>query len=501
MKLNENIKSLREEMGMTQSELANSLFVTPQSVSRWENGSAYPDIEKLPLLSEIFGVTVDELLGVSQPSAYDISKKLIKAREKAHAGIPADRLEYLGLLEKGFDLGTSRFLPELMSAARKLNNDGLLTEERFSEIIKKIKTRLSEVPLPSRNRFLSTIIINENEEYLSEWQNFITDDNNMACWHDLVLHRYLFNCKEPEWTKQRAEVLYQDISKMVYLMTQKSSPSAKDMLHKVYEPIQNCNSAIALINIFSNRDDDIFISLRINVECRLAATYIYNKEFESFYKSLNRLMELICICESLVGKTVSGSTDWFKDYAHIIDAERFLNDFTEVQVMLSTSPCYDYKDDPKIKEFTEFIEKEHGAIDPFCCIPYRERKEFEVLLKLAQAEVDKFIIKPKELTYVFAVKTSKGKIYKYKVSDNKSIEKFISMLKADSDTQVSYMTGFLVDELNDGCLELPSHRFREKLCDLDKRNLETKNLLNGMFYYIFKTFRQTISPNTLLKYE
>ncbi|MBQ1206661.1 MAG: helix-turn-helix transcriptional regulator, partial [Clostridia bacterium] len=46
--ISENLKRLREEKGLTQSELADELSVTPQSVSRWEKGLAYPDIEKLP---------------------------------------------------------------------------------------------------------------------------------------------------------------------------------------------------------------------------------------------------------------------------------------------------------------------------------------------------------------------------------------------------------------------------------------------------------------------
>ena len=61
--ISENLKKLREEKGLTQSELAEELSVTPQSVSRWEKGLAYPDIEKLPQLSKLFEVSIDELLG------------------------------------------------------------------------------------------------------------------------------------------------------------------------------------------------------------------------------------------------------------------------------------------------------------------------------------------------------------------------------------------------------------------------------------------------------
>ncbi|MBQ3176623.1 MAG: helix-turn-helix domain-containing protein [Clostridia bacterium] len=66
MKLNlgENIRTCRRKMDMTQEQLAERLGVSFQSVSRWENGTTYPDMELLPVLAGIFGVTTDMLLGV-----------------------------------------------------------------------------------------------------------------------------------------------------------------------------------------------------------------------------------------------------------------------------------------------------------------------------------------------------------------------------------------------------------------------------------------------------
>lgn len=68
MKLNlgENIRRLRRAKDWTQDDLADRLGTTSQSISRWEVGSTYPDIEFLPVLSSLFSVTVDELLGVPE---------------------------------------------------------------------------------------------------------------------------------------------------------------------------------------------------------------------------------------------------------------------------------------------------------------------------------------------------------------------------------------------------------------------------------------------------
>ena len=54
----------RKRLGLTQDQLAEKLGVTAQAVSKWENDQSCPDINMLPKLAEIFGITVDALLGV-----------------------------------------------------------------------------------------------------------------------------------------------------------------------------------------------------------------------------------------------------------------------------------------------------------------------------------------------------------------------------------------------------------------------------------------------------
>ena len=64
--IGENIRKFRKRNDLTQEALADRLGVTYQSVSRWENGATYPDLELLPAIAEMLSVTVDELLGMPQ---------------------------------------------------------------------------------------------------------------------------------------------------------------------------------------------------------------------------------------------------------------------------------------------------------------------------------------------------------------------------------------------------------------------------------------------------
>ena len=59
----EVLRSLRDQHGLTQEELAERLFVTRQAVSRWENGETLPNTDTLRRLSALFGVSINTLLG------------------------------------------------------------------------------------------------------------------------------------------------------------------------------------------------------------------------------------------------------------------------------------------------------------------------------------------------------------------------------------------------------------------------------------------------------
>lgn len=98
------IAELRKEKGMTQLELAEKMGVTDKAVSKWERDLSCPDINSLPNLAEILGVTVDELMQIKKEaenpsqSVQDIIQLIFKVVPLA-MGVAVVVLSVMGELE------------------------------------------------------------------------------------------------------------------------------------------------------------------------------------------------------------------------------------------------------------------------------------------------------------------------------------------------------------------------------------------------------------------
>ena len=89
MEVGAQIKKYRSNMGISQEELAEKVYVSRQTVSNWETGKNYPDIHSVLLLSSVFNVSLDQLI----KGDVEIMKKGIKETEikklNKYAGIYA----------------------------------------------------------------------------------------------------------------------------------------------------------------------------------------------------------------------------------------------------------------------------------------------------------------------------------------------------------------------------------------------------------------------------
>ncbi len=62
MELGKQIKKHRQEVQLSQEKLADRVYVSRQTISNWENDKSYPDVNSLVLLSEIFHISLDNLI-------------------------------------------------------------------------------------------------------------------------------------------------------------------------------------------------------------------------------------------------------------------------------------------------------------------------------------------------------------------------------------------------------------------------------------------------------
>ena len=131
--INQILISLRKKAGFTQEQLAEKIGVSRQAIANWEKGENTPDITKCIALAELYGVSVDELVGHSKPSDEAVSPKgkyffgsltvgargqiVIpkKAREVSHIK-EGDQLLLLGDDERGLALLPAKAMNELIQA-------------------------------------------------------------------------------------------------------------------------------------------------------------------------------------------------------------------------------------------------------------------------------------------------------------------------------------------------------------------------------------------------
>ena len=62
MELPQQLKANRERLGLSQEDVAHAIYVSRQTMSSWENGKTYPDVQSLLLLSNLFDVSIDSLV-------------------------------------------------------------------------------------------------------------------------------------------------------------------------------------------------------------------------------------------------------------------------------------------------------------------------------------------------------------------------------------------------------------------------------------------------------
>ena len=98
LSIGNKIKTLRKQRGITQEQLAESIGISFQAVSKWENNIALPDITLAPALASYFGVTMDELFDYN---LRETAEKIEAIRDEAYTYRTSDPGKSRAVLEEG----------------------------------------------------------------------------------------------------------------------------------------------------------------------------------------------------------------------------------------------------------------------------------------------------------------------------------------------------------------------------------------------------------------
>ncbi|MCI9442846.1 MAG: helix-turn-helix transcriptional regulator [Ruminococcus sp.] len=93
MKFNEKLLAIRKQQGLSQEELGMELQVSRQTISKWEAGQSYPDFQRLVMLSDYFGMSLDEL--VKDIDVQDVREKNLTDEKVASIFNDIQNMKYI----------------------------------------------------------------------------------------------------------------------------------------------------------------------------------------------------------------------------------------------------------------------------------------------------------------------------------------------------------------------------------------------------------------------
>ncbi len=201
--IGENIRNYRKKNDLTQEALADRLGVTYQSVSRWEKGSTYPDLELLPAISEILGISVDELLGMPSIEKEKKAKQAFDElrRECMKKDYDADHIvEVIRDIHRNYMKTDEAWRPWVQGNDRAFRDPKILPEVRL----------MAEAYLeihPMDPHVLQTMAVIEDEEHLQKFLNKYTTSFDCSE-RALLFRRYSYRGDVEHFEPERRYQLY-----------------------------------------------------------------------------------------------------------------------------------------------------------------------------------------------------------------------------------------------------------------------------------------------------
>lgn len=284
--IGENIRNFRKKHDLTQEAFADRLGVTYQSVSRWENGTTYPDLELLPAIAEALSVTFDELLGMPQIEKEKRAAETFDElrRECVKREYDADKINtLLRDIRRNYLDSDSAWRPWVEGNDRAFRDPKILPEARLLA-----QTYLDHHPM--NPHVIETIAEIEDEEHLQDFLNKYTTPFDCSA-RALLFTRYLRRWDSERFESERNYQLYHAFNILLcsrYLLNLGASEENTDAAERFMETM------LSLIRCDAVDDRlDMWIADRLEQGFKSVVRFAKNGEIEDAIEKLKSVVKLL----------------------------------------------------------------------------------------------------------------------------------------------------------------------------------------------------------------
>lgn len=250
----EKIKELRAANDLTQEKLGDNLGVSFQTISKWERGDSYPDINMLPIIADYFNITIDDLFG------FDKAKNEKKI------------CEYLDLYDKLRLKDRKAVFTEFKRAVKEFPNDYRILV-RYMELFREEKDHVTVEQWKNKDFSEYEKIADEIMAIYKKIQNNCTDDSiriwskRLMCEH--LFYRYQCCGYNEKYRNQALDILNSmpalSHSREYLAMMDTDEKQIENVRENAIEELLYLLQNTLLIHCISRLDDKYSIEFRINV--------------------------------------------------------------------------------------------------------------------------------------------------------------------------------------------------------------------------------------------
>lgn len=354
MNLGLKIKELRKQNNITQDKLAEYLNISYQAISKWENGSAYPDIKLLPSIANYFDVSIDYLL---ENTKQEKEKEIKYALDMYITLFNQGKLQQLvELLESTLKKYPNEF--ELMvklatvlttfsrtSTKESIKENSIKAAALCNRVINDC-TDMKFVDLATTILFYCYIDIGENSKAI----DVANKRPSMYYSKEMLLYSAYSGKEANEYIQSLIATFIDQLSGMTFSLTYQNNGGDKYLIE---EKIQITKQAIHVIESFIPDENKLFFGLRLRrFYTYLGYYYNLNNQSDEMYIALEKAKELALYYDNLEDDLYY--TSIFLESKKENKTDTFISvEMTELELLLEHLNQEEYKQYQNDKRFIQ----------------------------------------------------------------------------------------------------------------------------------------------------